>query len=308
MVFYIEWNEGAAKGDVDALPQNIFSAEGKTRGIWHYIHTRDENSKCLKAKFDCVVKARTAELDYEPYAAENKNVLVGRMRLEFKTASRREIVSVSWSDNASPEFTVENVTISKDGSARYVPWILRPGDYILRKDLHKQFGGSPQGGISPSSQTPNILLFSDPKVGERHGYVDGWKKDGFYHYTGEGQRGDQRFISGNAAILNHIEEGRSLRLFEGVGGRVLYRGKLELDLSSPYYMADAPETGGGPLRQVIVFRLKPIDANQPSLPGRAVPVGSQDKVDLFYSRKINPNVLSLTLIVRRMKQKSGKPS
>ena len=35
-------------------------------------------------------------------------------------------------------------------------------------------------------------------------------------------------------------------------------GLLQLDPQQPHYRMDAPETGNGPLRQVIVFRLLPI--------------------------------------------------
>jgi hypothetical protein len=67
--------------------------------------------------------------------------------------------------------------------------------------------------------------------------------------------------SGNAAILRHAEEGRALRVFMGARGTVTYAGEFELDSERPYYRTDAPETGDGPLREVIVFRLRPIDVD-----------------------------------------------
>ncbi len=72
-------------------------------------------------------------------------------------------------------------------------------------------------------------MFTDPVAGERHGYFDGWRDDGYFHYTGEGQRGDQGMMSGNAAILNHARDGRSLRLFMGARGTVRYVGEFEVD-------------------------------------------------------------------------------
>ena len=65
-------------------------------------------------------------------------------------------------------------------------WDLRPGDKIRRVDLHRSYGGSGQGGIGPSAQSPNIFIFSDPSSGERHGYFDRWE-DGELHYAGAGQ-------------------------------------------------------------------------------------------------------------------------
>lgn len=83
--------------------------------------------------------------------------------------------------------------------------------------------------------------------------------DGRFHYSGEGQYGDQRMISGNASILNHRAEGRTLRVFQGARGTVTYRGEFTVDQEDPWYSADAPETNDGPLRKVIVFRLNPVD-------------------------------------------------
>ncbi|HEY2631651.1 MAG TPA: hypothetical protein VGI26_04660 [Solirubrobacteraceae bacterium] len=138
-------------------------------------------------------------------------------------------------------------------------WTLQPGDELERRDLHAKYGGRTQGGIGPSKGSPNVFLFSDPVVGEPHGYFDGWREDGCFHYTGEGQRGDQQMKSGNAAILNHEVEGRSLRLFLGAKGRVSYEGEFVLASDTPFYTTDAPETNNGPVRSVIVFRLRPLD-------------------------------------------------
>ncbi|MCF3960381.1 restriction endonuclease [Streptomyces fuscigenes] len=140
-----------------------------------------------------------------------------------------------------------------------VEWQLKPGDQIERKALHSAFGGRTQGGIGPSAKTPNVFVFTDPVAGERHGYYDDWMPDGRFHYSGEGQYGDQRMISGNASILNHQTEGRALRVFQGARGKVTYRGEFTVDQENPWYSADAPETNDGPLRKVIVFRLNPVD-------------------------------------------------
>ncbi|HEX8752465.1 MAG TPA: hypothetical protein VF731_03535 [Solirubrobacterales bacterium] len=138
-------------------------------------------------------------------------------------------------------------------------WELAPEQTILRKDLHRRFGGQTQGGISPSAQTANVFIFYDPLTGERHGYYDDWQADGCLHYTGEGQRGDQVLKAGNAAIFNHKSDGRALRVFRGARGVVTYEGQFELDDLEPTYRTDAPETDNGPLREVIVFRLRPVD-------------------------------------------------
>ncbi|MER6732571.1 restriction endonuclease [Streptomyces puniciscabiei] len=137
-----------------------------------------------------------------------------------------------------------------------IEWDLEPGDVIERKQLHAKYGGRTQGGIGPSAKTPNVMIFTDPIAGEKHGYYDGWMPDGLFHYSGEGQYGDQRMLSGNASIRNHEAEGRALRVFEGARGKVRYVGQFSFE---DWYEADAPETGDGPLRKVIVFKLRPLD-------------------------------------------------
>jgi hypothetical protein len=132
-------------------------------------------------------------------------------------------------------------------------WVLKPGDKIKRKDLHRQYGGRHQGGIGPSRLTANVFIFSDPLTGRKYGYFDEWKSDGCYHYTGEGQHGDQEMKSGNAAVLRHKEERRALRLFKGARGVVEYLAEFQVDAQTPFYTMDAPETEGGPVRSVIVF-------------------------------------------------------
>ena len=133
---------------------------------------------------------------------------------------------------------------------------LTPGDATARIDLHEAYGGRRQGGISPSRQTPNVFLFTDPSKGLVHGYLyDGWRDDDYYHYTGEGQYGDQRMVQGNRAIRDHRDEGRDLHVFEVSKGSATYLGPFEY---VDDYQVDAPETGDGPVRKVIVFRLRPL--------------------------------------------------
>jgi hypothetical protein len=140
------------------------------------------------------------------------------------------------------------------------------GEAIKRTELHKQFGGRRQGGISPSKQAPYVFLFTDQAQGALHGYIyDGAHSDGFYHYTGEGQFGDQRMAQGNRSIRDHKEEGRALHLFDSSSGTSTYMGEFEY---VDHYLADAPETGEGPMRSVIVFRLRRLSGDRPLAPSR----------------------------------------
>jgi hypothetical protein len=126
--------------------------------------------------------------------------------------------------------------------------------------------------MAPSRLTRNVLLFTDPRVGNVHGYYDGWVGNVF-HYTGKGQRDDQEMKDANRSLEQHAQEGRVVRLFRGAGGTVTYLGEFRVDPANPSYRMDAQETGGGPTRQVIVFRLFPVGevvhdaADELSLPG-----------------------------------------
>jgi hypothetical protein len=150
---------------------------------------------------------------------------------------------------------------------------LKPGDQLTRREVHTRFGGRRQGGISPSRETPAVMFFTDPATGHRHGYYDGWDEDGLWNYVGEGQKGDQRFVQGNKAILRHRQDDRSLEGFAASGRDVTYLGEFELVDS---YERDAHETGDEiTLRKVIVFRLRPLNSVPVELP--SVPITPSDK-------------------------------
>ncbi|MBE1485207.1 restriction endonuclease [Plantactinospora soyae] len=142
---------------------------------------------------------------------------------------------------------------------------LQPGTVITRQDRSDRWGGSIQGGILPSSSTPNVFVYSDPAEGRKWGYdFDGWSTDGsVFFYTGEGAEGDQTFAYWkNQAVLAHNEQGRTLHLFIAASGRQRggklhrYVGEFEVDPALPHVRADDPVRE----RSVIVFRLRPLGA------------------------------------------------
>ncbi len=131
---------------------------------------------------------------------------------------------------------------------------LQPGESIRRVDLHALYGGRRQGGIAPSKLTPNVFLITAPQ-GKKYGYgYDGPRSDDdYFHYTGEGQVGDQRMAQGNRAIRDHAAEGRDLHLFRADGPELTYVGQFEY---VSHYFADSHEVGSDQDRTVIVFRLR----------------------------------------------------
>ncbi len=86
------------------------------------------------------------------------------------------------------------------------------GREYRRIDLHNQFGGQRQGGISTPINHPLIFLFTG-EGGEQYGYADSWTNERLFFYVGEGQQGDMEFVRGNAAIRDHIIDGKDLHLF-----------------------------------------------------------------------------------------------
>ncbi|WP_191563203.1 restriction endonuclease [Janibacter melonis] len=146
-------------------------------------------------------------------------------------------------------------------------WDISMGEVTTRTKVSIDYGGARFGGIQPSGQTPNVLIYSDPTSGAQHGYeFDGWDPydASVFYYTGEGQVGDQQLTKGNKSILEHAEDGRSLRLFEAVGGLQRggkpqrYVGKFELDAEDPFRFERAPDRTGAS-RKVIVFKLRAVD-------------------------------------------------
>jgi len=101
--------------------------------------------------------------------------------------------------------------------------------YHRQNDIHKKFGGSEQAGIVTCSQYPHIFLFKTP-TGKDAGYEDGWVDEDTYFYTGQGQKGDMRFVRGNKAILNHQADDKRLYLFQRIkSGRYEYLGEFRYE-------------------------------------------------------------------------------
>lgn len=131
-----------------------------------------------------------------------------------------------------------------------------PGEIYRRSNLHDQFGGQRQRGISPCRDVPIILLFtsfSETDEGYRNTIAD----DGTVIYTGEGTEGDMTFDHGNKAIRDHRDDRRELCLFETIGdGRVRYVNQYEC---VDWFREELPDSTGG-MRDAIRFELSPVDS------------------------------------------------
>ncbi|MDQ0776993.1 hypothetical protein QF026_005459 [Streptomyces aurantiacus] len=151
---------------------------------------------------------------------------------------------------------------------------MEPGQLTTRAEMKERFGGGVQEGIILSKSTPNILIYTDHESGSEYGYEDGWLEEDdnqgpIFEYTGKGRVGHQTFEglagSRNNAILHHVDDGKSLRLFMAAGkdpssGSAAklqrYLGEFELDFKHPYTVREADDPEGN-RRLIIVFRLRP---------------------------------------------------
>ncbi|MBC3982825.1 hypothetical protein H8N01_09650 [Streptomyces sp. AC536] len=183
---------------------------------------------------------------------------------------------------------------------------IRPGDVHTREEIQPVLGGSLYGGIVPSDEKANVLLFSYARGGARFGYHDGWLREEdelgpVFEYTGAGS-GDQvfggRYGKGNSAILGHADRGRTLHLFIAVGtvpgGRTKrhrYVGAFTLDVAEPYVVRRAPNALGVP-RKALIFRLRPIGPFELLADDRIPPAQNTERelvpADVTTSKMVEP--------------------
>ena len=73
----------------------------------------------------------------------------------------------------------------------------------------------------------------------------------------KGQRGDQRMINGNKALLDHKQTGKAIRVFanDTLNAHVRYIGEFILDEHQPYIVKKEHATNNGPERNVFEFCL-----------------------------------------------------
>lgn len=131
--------------------------------------------------------------------------------------------------------------------------------YNRQKQIHGVFGGQQQGGISTPKEHPLVIAFTG-EAGVSHGYHDFWDDDEVFHYFGEGQVGDMKYVAGNRAIGEHVKDGKTLVVFQMMGKGRPYR-YLGRFLCQSSYVQPGTLDREGQLRSAIVFRLKSLEAS-----------------------------------------------
>lgn len=139
--------------------------------------------------------------------------------------------------------------------AEELPSFVLGETYQRWPDLNIPFGGGRQGGISDSAQAPVTFLFTGDS-GERYGYEDRFDDEGTFFFSGEGQKGDMKFVRGNMAVRDHSARGKALHLFRTIG-----KGKGQKYLGEfVYHGHDWVRSSDvdGVERDAIIFRLVPV--------------------------------------------------
>lgn len=131
--------------------------------------------------------------------------------------------------------------------------------YNRQKQIHGVFGGQQQGGISTPKEHPLVIAFTG-EAGVSHGYHDFWDDDEIFHYFGEGQVGDMKYVAGNRAIGEHVKDGKTLVVFQMMGKGRPYRYLGRFMCQSSYVQPGTPDREGQS-RSAIVFRLRSLEAS-----------------------------------------------
>jgi hypothetical protein len=219
-------------------------------------------------------------------------------------------------------YLLDDIEVSQYGKESNVDlasaeeWTLLRGQTIVRARLHDRYSGIRQGGIAPSRKTKNIFLFTDDSSNNEHGYErDYWVDDFTFLYCGDGQTGNQELTRRNLQVLNHAKDGRKLRLFSPVAGKVTYLGELRIDEEKPFELADGIGRDGK-ARKVIMFRLNRVlehNELENQLPGNQQSISELTRAYVFAdeeSREIaeselfsaDPNLLDRALQIHSLTQ------
>lgn len=167
-------------------------------------------------------------------------------------------------------------------------WTINPGDVVSRADLKARYGGGIQGGILSSLDNEHVRLFSDDSKAAENGYRDGWlaeedERGAIFEYTGQGRLGDQTLGGNNGTVANHVGKGKRLHLFVADGKRAgsaaiwqRYVGEFALDEVEPFTFRRAKDAKGE-MREVVVFRLRPLGEHEQRKEDR---IGPSPKTDV----------------------------
>ena len=124
----------------------------------------------------------------------------------------------------------------------------------VRRQLHKKYGGQMFSGISTPTKFPFIFIFTSEN-GEKYGYIDKWKTEKLFYYSGQGQKGDMEFISGNKRIRDHKSNNKKIYLFEKTKPGVV---KFISEMKYVGHHFTETKDSQNNLRKTIIFELEKV--------------------------------------------------
>ena len=125
------------------------------------------------------------------------------------------------------------------------------GKDYKRTELHDEYGGNYQNGISRSRKYPLIFIFTNP-FKKSDIYEDKWEDEVFY-YSGEGTLGDMTFTRGNKSIRDHHVDDNKLFLFQKTKKSGFWTFVDEFNYTG-YQFYNCPDRNGD-IRKGIQFKL-----------------------------------------------------
>jgi 5-methylcytosine-specific restriction enzyme A len=230
-----------ALGEFDALGRDTFLQKygfGKSRGYFLQHGGKPYDSKAIAGAAHGHIGSAFAPLSASEFSGGDKTVAKRLRDLGFTVLEPSDLKAVGI------PFEVGKL-------------------YHRQGDIHQVFGGQERGGIATPDGSPFVFLFTG-ESGEQFGYSDGWRPDGVFAYTGEGQKGDMTFVRGNRAIRDHMADGRDLLLFEATKTKGNYR-FMGCFAFAGWETIAAPDRDGQQ-RNAIVFELVPVAEAEPAPP------------------------------------------
>ena len=224
-----------ATSESDQLGRDAFLAKygfGRSRGYFLVVDGKRYNSKAIAGAAHEYLGGDRRPLGPRDFSGGERTVAQAMRRLGFV------VVTPAESPSEGVPFEIGRT-------------------YHRQRDIHQIYGGQERGGISTPNGAPYVFLFTGESGGQ-YGYQDGWRENGVFDYTGEGQSGDMQFIRGNRAIGDHLRDGRDLLLFEALPtkGRCRFAGCFGC---AGWEQRPAPDRDGIQ-RQALVFQLLPTSA------------------------------------------------
>ncbi len=142
-------------------------------------------------------------------------------------------------------------------------WHIEPGNIVKsRHQIHAVYGGNGRARIASSATTPNLMIFLRPDSESPRG--TGLQQDGTVQLLGAVEDMSP-WVDQNLLVLDHVNQGVPVRMFQKVRQGYLYCGEYEVAQRHPIDRWEVVDRGVNSIgkaweRRVPVLRLHPVGA------------------------------------------------